>query len=365
MIKEGKFGVQESISLISIIIVSKIFYSSPSVISRYVGTSTWYMTLISGITAAIAFTFIYLLLKRFPGKNIIEIFEIVLGKVIGPVFSGILTIWMIFYASTLLREFVDVLKVYVLPLSPVYYIVGLFMLGVIILSYVGLETIVRTGKLFVYTVLVGYLLLIVLSWQNYDFHRMFPIWGYGFKNTAIHGILRSSTYGDVIILAVIAGSLQGVSHIRKAGYISILISTLLISISFAAFTLAFPYYTLQEVTAPMYELATLIDYGRFFNRLDPIFLFIWIVSSLVSITAIFYISTSIYCKMFSIQEIKPVILPFAVIIFTAAIIPPNAPSVILGNVHFAREYGWAVSFLLPIITLVVAKLRKKVILSNA
>jgi spore germination protein KB len=364
MIKEGKFGVQESISLISIIIVSKVFYSSPSIIARYVGTSMWYMTLISGITAAIAFTFIYLLLKQFPGRDIMEIFEIVLGKAIGLIFSGIITIGLVFYASTLLREFVDVLKVYVFSLSPMYFIIGLFMFGTVIICFLGLETIVRLAKLFVYLLFVGYLILIILSWQNYDFHRMFPILGYGLENTVIHGIMRSSVYSDVIILAVIAGSLQGANHIKKAGYTSILISTLLASISFAAYTLSFPYYTLQELTAPMYELATLIDYGRFFQRLDQVFLFVWVISSLISVTAVFYISTSIYCKMFRIQEIKPVILPFAIITIIAAIASP-ANSVVLRNVHYAREYGWTISFILPIITLIVAKLRKKVISSDA
>ena len=59
------------------------FFTSPSALTNYVGTASWYMTLISDLTAIIGFAFLYLLLKRFPGKDIVEIFNVSFGKLIG------------------------------------------------------------------------------------------------------------------------------------------------------------------------------------------------------------------------------------------------------------------------------------------
>src|SRR5665647_2075188 len=306
LIKEGKFGPQEAISLITITIVSRVFLTSPSIIARYVGTAAWYMILISAATAALGFTFVYLLLKRFPGKNIVEIFEITLGRFLGFIFSGLLLALFLLSPATILREFTEVTKVYVFPLSPPSYIMGLFIIGVIFLGILGLETQARFSRLVAPILLVTFVVGLILASQNYDLYKLTPILGYGIKRTIYHGLTRSSVYGYAVILAVIASSLQGTKHIKKIGYISIVASGILISVSL--------------------EL---------------------------------YIAASIYCKMFRIQNIKPVIIPFSIIMFTIAMIPKDFGTLISGYTNLIAEYSWTVFYILPIIALITAKLRGK------
>jgi hypothetical protein len=68
MLKEGKFGAAEAVCLVTITCTVKIFFTSPAVLVRHVGTAAWYVTLISAITALIGFSFIYLLLSVFQVK---------------------------------------------------------------------------------------------------------------------------------------------------------------------------------------------------------------------------------------------------------------------------------------------------------
>lgn len=359
LIKEGKFGPQEAISLITITIVIRVFFTSPSSLARAVGTAAWYMTLISAATAALGFTFVYLLLKRFPGKNIVEIFEITLGRFLGFIFSGLLLALFLLSPATMLRDFTEVMKVYVFPLSPPSYIMGLFIIGVIFLGILGLETQARFSRLVAPILLVAFVAVLILASQNYELYRLTPILGYGIKATIYHGLTRSSGYGYVVILAVIASSLQGTKHIKKIGYISIVASGILISASFLAFTLTFPYFTAAEVTSPLYQMTALIDYGRFIQRIDPIFLIIWSISALIAVSFELYIAASIYCKMFRIQNIKPVIIPFSIIMFTIAMIPKDFGTLISGYTNLIAEYSWTVFYILPIIALIAAKLRGK------
>lgn len=359
MIKEGKFGPKEAVWLTVITIVTKILYTSPAMVSSIVGTAGWYMAIISLCVATVGFTFIYLLLKRFPGKDIIEIFYISLGRLFGFIFSALLALLMAFIAAIRMREFTEVLKVYILPLTPPTFILILFIVTVIILNILGLETIARFSKLIAYTMVAGFFIVIILGQQNYSVHRLFPILGYGIGKTIYNGVVRSSIYGEVIILAIFAGSLQGVEHIKKVGYTSLILSGFFVSVALLAFTLTFPYYSAMEITSPMYEMATLIDYGRFLQRVDPIILFILSISSIVSVSAIFYAFVSIYCKMFRIQDTKPVILAASIIIFTIAVSQKSISDVALGSVQSLRDYGGAISFIPPIVSLVAAILRKK------
>ncbi|MGE5632789.1 MAG: GerAB/ArcD/ProY family transporter [Caulobacteraceae bacterium] len=359
MIKEGKFGTHEAVCLVTIIITAKMFFTSPGILADILGTATWYMTLLSAATAAVGFTFIYLLLKRFPGKNIVEAFEASLGRFCGFIFSFLLVLLFMLNASAIVREFVEVLKVYVLPLTPISFLIGIFVAVVTVVSFLGLEAIARYAKLSSYILLASFITVLILASQKYETFRMFPIFGHGLAKTIQHGLARSSFYGEVLILAVVADSLQGTKYIKKAGYLSLVLSGILVSSALLAFTLTFPYYTGAEITAPMYQLTAMIDYGRFLQRLEPIFLFIWFVSSFLSVTAIFYTSASLYCKIFRIQDMRPIIFPFAIIFFTVAMIPSDITTVATGYIHRSREYGWTILYIPPLIALIMAIVRKK------
>jgi len=359
MIKEGKFGTHEAVCLITITITAKMFFTSPGILADILGTATWYMTLLSAATAAVGFTFIYLLLKRFPGKNIVEAFEASLGRFCGFIFSFLLAMLSMLNASAIVREFVEVLKVYVLPLTPISFLVGTFVSVVAIASFLGLEAIARYAKLSVYILLASFITVLILASQKYETFRMFPIFGHGISKTILHGLFRSSFYGEVLILAVVAGSLQGTKYVKKAGYLSLVLSGILVSSALLAFTLTFPYYTGAEITAPMYQLTAMIDYGRFLQRLEPIFLFIWFVSSFISVTAIFYTSASLYCKIFRIQDMRPIIFPFSIILFTVAMIPNDITTTATEYIHRSREYGWTILYISPLIALIMAIVRKK------
>lgn len=359
MIKEGKFGTQEAVSLVVITIVNKLFYTSPSLLAKVVGTTGWYLTLISAGTAMVGFTFIYLLLKRFPGQNLPEIFESVFWAPIGFILSALLAIFLLVSTAIGVREFTDVLKIYTLPLSPPSFILGILVSGILVLNLLGLESMARFARLSALALLLTFFSVLLLGAQNYDSHNIHPLFGYGLGRTILQGLSGSSQYGEVILLAIFAGSLQGVNYLKKAGYISIAISGLLISTGLLAFTLTFPYYTAPEITAPMYQMATLIDFGRFLQRIDPLFLFVWIISAFISRSLLFYGFASLYCKIFRIQDTRPVIISSSIILFTLALIPQDMISLVLFYFQIIRNYGWIIFYLLPFTALIIAGLKKQ------
>lgn len=359
MIKEGKIGVQEAVCLATITMSTKIFFSSPAFLTRFVGNTGWYMTLISNATAALAFTFIYLLLKRFPGKNIVDIFDISMGRIVGFIFSFMFTATFLQGAGVYSREFIEVLRIFVFPDSPTGFMIGALVVAVTVAAFLGLENIARISKLFGYIMLFAFIMLLILASQNFKYTNLFPILGFGLGPTLVHGLLRSSAYEEVTVLTVFAGSLQGIRYIKKAGYISLILSGIIISAGLLCFTLIFPYTVNQELAAPMYIFARTIRYGAFIQRLDPLFLFLWNTATFITISVLFYSSVSTYCKMFRLQDTRPVIIPMAVLLFALAMTPKDFPSIVYGYVERIREYGWAIFYVLPLVALIIAVLRKK------
>jgi hypothetical protein len=114
----------------------------------------------------------------------------------------------------------------------------------------------------------------------------------------------------------------------------------------------------------MYEMAELIDYGRFVQRVEPIFLFIWFFSSFISITALFYCFVSLYCKIFRIQDIRPIALGSALILFVSALFNMDLGVGAVQRIQNIRQYGWIPPFILPLIALIVGMLRKRGVRSH-
>ncbi|WP_160674914.1 endospore germination permease [Clostridium sp. C8-1-8] len=347
-----------------IIIVVKIYFVSPSGAIRAVGTATWYMTLISNITAMLGFLCIYLLLKRFPGKDLIFAFKASLGKVLGLIASLLLSIIILICAVALTREFSEVSKIYIIPKTPLTFHISLQLIIICILTYLGIETIARFAKLIAYFTLFSFIGIILLNYNHFDYSRLFPILGYGLKTTVTLGLKESSYYGEVVILGIVAGTLQDVKNLKKSGFISLLISGLLISVLYLSVTLIFRYGQSQEPTSVLYTLTEIIQLGFFFNRLDPIFIFSWSLGTLVSVSALFYCYLSSYCKAFNIDDMRPLILPSALVFFAISMIPKDLVS-LMSYIVIIRQYGWTVFFVIPLLALITSILRKKKVIEDA
>lgn len=359
MLKEGKFGVAEAVSLVTITITTKIFFTSPAVLVAHVGSAAWYATLFSALTALVGFTFLSLLLKRFPNKNLVEIFDNTVGRTAGFLFSMTFAVLFIGDASTFLREFSEVLRSYTFHETSTSYIIGALVISAGIAAFLGLESIARVAKLSACFMLAGYMLLLVLAANQYNYTGIFPFFGYGLDKTVLIGIQRCSAYSEVAVLGVVAASLQGIKNIKHAGVISIIVSGLLIALGFLAELMLFSYTSAQENSAPLYALARIIKYGSFFTRLDPLFLVLWTLATAITSSVLFYASVSIFCQAFRLSDKRPVIVPMLVILFALAMAPRDFSTIVYGFIEGSRQFNWIAFFGLPLIALVAAVIRNK------
>jgi spore germination protein KB len=258
-----------------------------------------------------------------------------------------------------LREFTDILNIFTFHVTPVGILNMYAVVAITIIVYFGLETIARFSSLIAKGALIIFVILLLLSAKNYHLSHLFPFFGYGIDQTLITGLKRANAYSEILILAVIAGSLQGANHIKRAGYYSLVISGLLISVSLFCYTLTFEYTTNQELVAPFYVMIRLINYGAFIQRMDPLFMFLWAVTTLITLSIMFYCAVSVFCKMNRVQDTRPIILPMAVLILSIAIFPKDSPSVSEIYVPALRDLGLYILLFLPSIALITSILRKK------
>ncbi len=359
MNSEGKIGTYEAICFTSLVMINKIFFTSVGGIVYQTGTAAWYVTLISCLVTLVFFLFIYLLLKRFPGKDIIHIYETVLGKWLGKPVLLVICGFIVFNAGSTLREFVEMIKVYNLPFTPTSVVIITFLSVSIIISYHGLQTLARICVLCFIPTIIALGLILLLAAPSYDVNLLKPYWGYGPVTTVEYGFMRSSAYFEFILLGLAVNAVGGHEFYKKIGMYSILITGAVFMISLLCYLMTFGYAIGSENISGIFELSRSIYFNRFIERVESIFLFAWVISSVLSTTASYYFSMLIYSKIFTIKDHKPLLIPFAILVFIVAILPDSMQVVSQVNIAFLRQYSMLVIYVPAVLVLLIAVIFRK------
>jgi len=352
------FGRFEATCITLTLLSTQLFLNLPRMMMEAAWTAAGILTVYISVLAFILFFVIAKLYKRFEGKDLLDLGEHIGGN-IGRIIVGVIVFLFILYiAPVILREFSENMKLIALPQSPLSFVILFFLAGMIVAAYLGLEAIVRYSAIFVPIIAAGYLLIIAGSVQYLDISRITPWLGSGPYEIFVKGMPRVSAFAGIILVYLLFPFIRTNKNFKTVGYASIGLSALFFLIGVLAFSLIYQYPTGTESFLPIYQLARLIDYGRFFQRVESIFVLVWVASALLHLSTLLYLIAYVFKKTFKLEYYKPLVIPFSIIVYTLSFIPHNLISTIELEKYF-RNFAWIVSFLLPIILLVIARFVKK------
>lgn len=348
------FGRWEAATLLINMICTKVFLNFPRGFAEVAGTASWILVAYVSLAAFLLFALITKVYRHFEGKDILDISEQAGGPFARILTGLILLAFLLVYTSLTLREFAEEMKVITFTVSPLSFVSIFFIVSMIIGAYFGIEAIVRFHVMAVPAIIIGYLTIIIAVLPFTDFTNLLPILGNGPKDIFLKGFTRISTFSEFLIIFLIVPFIRSDTNLRKVGYTALGISTFLLLAGAPMYIAAIPYPTALENFLPIYQMARLINYGRFFQRLEPLFLVVWVTSALLYLTSAFYFSLYVFRKTFGLKYHKPLILPFAVLVLTLSLMPPNLVSTVELETAYFRDISWIATFGLTLALLLIA-----------
>jgi spore germination protein (amino acid permease) len=354
-----RVGSFEAITLIINLICTKLFLYYGRMTAEDAATAGWMSAIVSGLAAFIMFIVIIRLFKRFGELDIIDISEIAGGKVLKVIAGTVITTGLFFLTVIVVRKFTEDMKIVSLPSSPLSYVMSIFIIGIVVACFFGMEALLRFHAIVIPIIGAGYLLILAGVMPKFDITNLTPIFGTGVDDIVIKGFLRSSVYCELLVLFLLPPFLGGYKKVRKVGYISFLSSAAFLVIGSLAYTLVFPYPSSLEPFLPIYNITRMISLGRFFQRIESVFVFIWAMAALMYLTSIFYFMIYTFAKTAGLMHTRPLVLPFAVIVFSAAFMPDSLVEVINMESKYTNNIAWIVTFVFTGLILITASLRKR------
>ena len=324
---DRKIGTIEAIALVLTVGINHIILNLPQdIINSTSSASILNVIFVSMIALGIVFL-IAKLFEKFPGMDIFDIGKYLGGKWLQFLLQIAFFAYFIFTISILLRSFSEGLKIIFFPRTPVPIIMFLFLMAMIILNKLGKISIIRANLFFMPLVLFSILFIFIANVENFTVQRALPLLGNGVSSTFFSGLSNLFAFGGISYLYLIPPHLKDQKNYTKIALISIGISSFFLLISVATLLFTFPFVTTSEEIFPLYLAARFIEFGRFFQRLDAIFVLTWILSMIGYLSIAFSFASDIFQKMAKLQSPKWIFSLLALLVFGIALLPQNMEQV--------------------------------------
>lgn len=350
-------GVSEAITLIFIYLSFKtfIFYSPPLYEAGM--NAAWMIPLLQ---IAIGLTGIWLLvslLAKSPGRDLVQIGEELTGPYINTLFSLYYLTVIIFVAGISLRGTSERVVAGFLPDTPISLIVLSFVVGSMTLSYLGIEVVARTARFLVGILIISMIFLYVLTSPFWELNTLFPLLGAGPYQILKGALSNTGDFVEILLLGIIYPFIPQ-DKVKSIGIWGVLIAGFFMFLIVLVPLLVFSYPTVSELALPSFNLARIINIGRFGQRMEVLFLPIWVFSNLILLSISFYAGATVLARICKLNDYRPFVFSMTLLSVVVAFVAQNVAQVALMD-QYLRLYSFGLLITILLTLYMVAFFRKK------
>ncbi|MGM0840329.1 MAG: GerAB/ArcD/ProY family transporter [Bacillota bacterium] len=317
----------------------------------------WMSVLLAGAVIQLFLVMIWLLMRRFPRFIYSEITTFLLGKTVGTFINTIMYLYFILAATFILLQFASIIKEHLLLSTP-FWVIGLLMM--LTCTYLAISDIRIIARFFA---LISVLILFKFGISFFSFllpvdlHHILPLGSSGVKQIALGGkdCLLTVLGFELILFLYPLASKKGTTFLKVITWANVFVTGLTAYFVILCIMI-FSQPALEEIKYPVIYFLRPLQF-QMIDRLDLLFLSIWIVPLGISIVTYIYMGSKIL-PFFRAKSYKLVLMNSTLIFVLFTIAKKDLDSQKLYS-SFVEYLSYAVVFAIPCILLLISYLFKK------
>lgn len=299
------------------------------------------------------------LLNRFPGEGLDTFAPKVLSKWIGGLVIILFVVKLLIGAGIEIRLFAEMVSKVLLPQTPLPVIILMLLFAVYYLIKSGLEASGRMAEILAYFVFVPLVFVLGLVLIKADYGELLPVFTAGPASVLSGAYIMSMTFMPLEFMLVIGALVNKPSKVRK---ICIYATGIIAAIEVAIIALTFMGVGMVTSSKQIWPVLTLMQSiqlpGSFLENQEILMMSWWIMSVYMYISGSLYVAGLTISKVFKFNRQNVTVLPLIPIVFFVAMIPGSLGEAYAYMTKFSKYTGSLFLFVIPLILLVVAKVRK-------
>ncbi|MEF3304791.1 GerAB/ArcD/ProY family transporter [Paenibacillus sp. GYB003] len=359
MANDDRISTRQFTVLVLFITLGDILLVVPSMVAAFVKQDLW----ISGLVGVFAGLPVALLLYAYgtvsAGTGFVGYNRRLLGRWAGGLVSIVYIVYFLYNCSMMVRETGDFLTTQLFPETPLRAIHVLAVTAMVVGAKYGLQTIARSGEIFLPFYVFLYLMLVVLLLPKIDAARLQPILGSGMPEL-LHGSLLAASFPfcELCVIFLIVPHVVRSSHLARDYIIAVILGGCGIFVIDLLAVLALGGKMTAHFIYPTYILAQKISIGHFVERLEALLAINHILSTYLKTTLYFYAFSEVIAQLFKLPDYRSLVIPSGLIVFGMAYLVSS--DVLFFNdmaVRYWVDMDVLAGFALPLLLLVVHKLK--------
>ncbi|WP_241747010.1 GerAB/ArcD/ProY family transporter [Lysinibacillus sphaericus] len=299
--------------------------------------------------------------NKTPTLTFVEANEKILGRFFGK-FTAIGFILISLLSAGELLYFIGIfMKTEIMPETPTMAFAFMFSIIIIYAAFLGIEVFARSAEtLFAIFLLILFFFVLFIA-PSIQIENIQPIMETP-KKSLFFSIIRFISlfsFPLVILLMIFPSAVNVQKSAQKGFYIgAILGGIVLITIITLSILVLGPANTASR-TFPSYALAQRISIGNFLQRIEVIMAAMWIITIYIRTFMYFYAAVIGIAQLCKIKNHRPLIFPLGMIILgLSQVVHPNIIHSDIYNRDTWPIFAFILMILLPLLLLIVAKIRK-------
>ncbi|MEQ6353250.1 endospore germination permease [Lysinibacillus sp. M3] len=299
--------------------------------------------------------------NKTPTLTFVEANEKILGRFFGKFTAIGFAIISLLSAGELLYFIGIFMKTEIMPETPTMAFAFMFSIIIIYAAFLGIEVFARSAEILFAIFILIFIFFVLFIAPSIQIENIQPIMETP-KKSLFFSIIRFISlfsFPLAVLLTIFPSAVNVQKSAQKGFYIgAILGGIVLITIITLSILVLGPANTASR-TFPSYALAQRISIGDFLQRIEVIMAAMWIITIYIRTYMYFYAAVIGIAQICKIKNHRPLILPLGMIILgLSQIVHPNIIHSDIYNRETWPIFAFILMILLPLLLLIVAKIRK-------
>lgn len=324
------------------------------------GQDTW-ISMLCSLVFIIPIILIYArIIKLFPEKDIFDIAEEVFGKIIGKIFTILITWYAIHLASMVLRNCSEFIQITELAETPQLPVMILFILIAVYFAKSGIKTIGKFGMVLLPIVLLVLLATFIFALRNIDFTNLMPIMNHSPK-VIFSGSFQifSFPFGETVLFLALAGSIKKGDNPYKIYLFGVIIALILLLLAFIRNIGTLGSALLEAEYFPSYSTTRIIEFSSFLERIESSTSMNLTLNGIIKLTVCVVAATKGLTNLFNMKDYKQMLFPTSLLIMAIGAILYTSTMQMMEFIKVYYIYAIPFQIIIPIAIWIVAEIKKR------
>lgn len=317
----GHISTNQVAGLLGFLLGVKSFLITPTFLTLELSTGAWLSVLISvalAVVAAIGWLKWSYLTRGLP---FLQALQETLGKALGTLLCASITASFVFAISLSMRLFAGGAAIGLLPDVPIEVLLIALIASSAYSAWAGLESLARATTFFFAPTVISFVIIVVTSLRDLDLRNLLPFWGPGPAEVGLAGLRLIGLWGILPAFGAVKTYVRREEDLEKGVLTGLLAAGATLTATVVATLLFFPYPSGTRLTHPLGILARSIYLGRYFQRLEAVFVFTWFFPSAIQAGFTYFVILVFLAQMSGVNTYRMFLPALSALTFAIGAMP--------------------------------------------